>query len=180
VFKEGGTCYTCHLPHISDFKPLLKRAEEELCLRCHEKSFPSDKGSRRLLHGALTKGRCTGCHSPHGSNESRLLRRKPDPLCAECHPEVLKAPDGKPWKYFHGPVGTGNCTACHDLGHRHAALDDKFLKAKGSKVCALCHATGPEHVKENYRAKMREVQNECLVCHSPHGAGSKLLMQGEK
>lgn len=177
VFKEGGTCYTCHLPHISDFKPLLKRPEEELCLRCHVKVLPPDAAGRRLQHGAIGKSRCTGCHNPHATNTEKLLRGTRDALCAACHPKALSAPDGKPWRYLHGPVGTGNCTACHVLGHAHAADGDRFLKAKGSRVCGLCHETRPDHVKENYRAKMREVQNDCLTCHSPHGGNDKFLMR---
>jgi predicted CXXCH cytochrome family protein len=177
VFKQGGTCYTCHLPHISDFKPLLKRPEEELCLRCHVKAIPQDPGGRRLLHGAVGKSRCTGCHNPHGSNAEKLLRGTRDSLCSACHPQVLASPEGKPWRYLHGPVGTGNCVACHLLGHSHRAADDNFLKAKGSRVCALCHDTKPDHVKENYRAKMREVQNDCLTCHQPHGATDKFLIR---
>ncbi|MBI5014688.1 MAG: cytochrome c3 family protein [Deltaproteobacteria bacterium] len=180
VFKEGGTCYTCHLPHISDFKPLLKRPEEELCLRCHVKTIPQDAGGRRLLHGAVEQSRCTGCHNPHGTNTEKLLRGTRDALCLACHQKAVRSAEGKPWKYLHGPVGTGNCTACHTLGHAHASAGDRFLKTKGSRVCALCHETKPDHVKENYRAKMREVQNDCLVCHQPHGGSDKFLMRSDR
>lgn len=177
VFKEGGTCYTCHLPHISDFRPLLKRPEEELCLRCHLKTIPQDAAKSRLLHGAVGKSRCTGCHNPHGTNSEKLLRGTRDSLCAACHPRALGSADGTPWKYLHGPVGTGNCTACHLLAHSHTGDDDAFLKVKRSRVCSLCHETKPDHVKENYRAKMREVQNDCLSCHQPHGGKDKFLLR---
>lgn len=184
VFAQGGTCYTCHLPHISDFKPLLKRPQEELCVRCHQKSLPADPAEKELLHGAVQKGRCTGCHNPHGTNTPRLLRGASDVLCASCHKRVLTAaapgeenPRRPPWKFLHGPVAAGTCTACHELRHGHTDGDTVFLKAKGSRVCGLCHETKPEHVRENFRSKMREVQNDCLSCHLPHGGDDPFLLR---
>ncbi len=174
VFEEG-TCYTCHLPHISDFRPLLKRPERQLCTSCHTEVAEIPAG---LVHGALKADRCTGCHNPHGTNTEFLLKESRDELCRGCHGEVLRDGDGAPLRYLHGPVGAGNCTACHTLGHRHASAGDRFLRAEGSRVCALCHETGPDHVPVRFRAKMEEVRNDCLACHLPHGAGNRFMMRG--
>lgn len=176
---EKGTCYTCHLPHISDFRPLLKRPERALCTSCHTGIVPDSPAEERLLHGALKDGRCTGCHNPHGTNTEKLLRGNRDGLCRDCHPQVLESESGKPYRYAHGPVGAGNCTACHTLGHRHEREDDRFLRARGSRVCALCHDTQPGHVPQRFRAKMAEVRNDCLACHLPHGSDNRFMMREE-
>ncbi len=177
VFDEGGTCYTCHLPHISDFRPLLKRPERELCTRCHTGVIPEDAGARARLHGALTRGRCTGCHNPHATNTDNLLRDGEDALCAGCHGEVTRDGEGRPLAYLHGPVGAGNCTACHLLGHEHRRPGDRFLLARGSAVCARCHDTRVDHVPRRFRAKAREVRGDCLACHLPHGADDPFMMR---
>jgi len=176
VFDKGN-CYTCHLPHISDFRPLLKRPEKILCTSCHTGILPEKVSEQRMLHGALRKGRCTGCHNPHGTNTEKLLKGSRDELCARCHPGVLQGEGGKPLRYVHGPVGAGNCTACHELEHRHERQGDRFLRARGSRVCALCHDTAPDHVPPRFRAKMSEVRNDCLACHLPHGSDNRFMMR---
>ncbi len=177
VFEEGD-CYTCHLPHISDFRPLLKRPERQLCTSCHTDVLPDDPAAEPLIHGALTKGRCTGCHNPHGTNTRGLLRDTGDRLCQGCHGEVLrKGKGGGAYRYLHGPVGAGSCTACHVLGHRHGKKGDAFLREPGSRVCGLCHETAPDHVPPRFRAKVREVRNDCLACHVPHGADDPFMMR---
>jgi predicted CXXCH cytochrome family protein len=177
VFREGGSCYTCHLPHISDFRPLLKQREGELCTKCHTAVLPEDRAAQRLLHGALREGPCSGCHNPHGTNTERLLQGRRDTLCRECHPGVLKDREGEGFRYVHGPVGAGNCSACHELSHRHRERDDAFLKTERYALCDLCHSTGRDHVPERYRSKMREVGNYCLACHLPHGADNPFLIR---
>lgn len=177
VFEKGGDCYTCHLPHISDFRPLLKRPQGELCLKCHEGVVPDAPADARKLHGVVRQGRCTGCHNPHATNTKSLLKDTPDGLCRTCHEQAVKGTKEKPWRYLHGPVGSGTCTACHTLDHSHQKEGDRFLRRPGSEVCALCHDTRPEHVPANYRGKMREVRNDCLVCHHPHGAADAMLLR---
>ena len=177
IFKDGGTCYSCHLPHISDFRPLLKSPEIELCTPCHVGVLPEDLAERRLVHGAVDQGQCSGCHNPHGTNSEILLNDAPDALCAGCHQGVMRDAQGAPLTFLHGPVGAGNCTACHVLGHRHLQRDDRFLRERGSRICGLCHSTPERHVPQRYRSKMREVRNDCMACHDPHGAGNPFLMK---
>jgi len=178
LFREQGTCYTCHVPHISDFRPLLKRPQKELCTKCHPDVLPEDVAEQRKLHGALSEGRCTRCHNPHGTNTERLLEGTRDTLCLGCHPKAARNEWGGAYQYLHGPVGAGNCTACHELRHRHDRdRNDGFLRARGKALCDLCHQVPPEHVPERYRPKMQEVRNDCLACHVPHGAGNPFLMR---
>ncbi|MBE0618071.1 MAG: cytochrome c3 family protein, partial [Proteobacteria bacterium] len=178
VFREKGTCYTCHLPHISDFRPLLKRPQGELCTRCHQEVVPEGAAGLRKAHGVVRDGRCTGCHNPHGTNTEQLLKDSRDALCRGCHPQVTREAGGEPFRFLHGPVGANNCTACHELRHRHGeAPEDGFLRAKGRALCALCHDVPPEHVPERYQGKMREVRNDCLACHVPHGAANSFLIR---
>jgi len=179
VFKEGGSCPTCHMPHISDFEPLLKKPQVELCTECHKTILPKDKEKYRLLHGAVKKGLCTGCHNPHGTNTEKLLKNEKDKLCRDCHASATVNEEGQQMEYLHGPVGAGNCTACHKLGHGHERDGDQFLAADRMDVCTLCHEILPEHVPANYASKMREVGNECLACHNPHGANNPKMLRPE-
>lgn len=179
VFTQGGTCPTCHKPHISDYEPLLQKPQTELCSDCHKNVLPTDSEELKLMHGALTKGLCTGCHNPHGTNTEKLLKEERDGLCRKCHLKLITDENGKQLDYLHGPVGAGNCTACHDLGHRHGKQDDLFLVVKKKKVCPLCHDVSMEHVPQNYASKMREVGNDCLKCHNPHGANNPKMIHAE-
>jgi predicted CXXCH cytochrome family protein len=180
VFDDGGTCYTCHLPHISDFRPLLKRPQGQLCIRCHVDSAPENPSQAGEFHGAVRGGQCTGCHNPHGTNTPALLKESPDTLCRSCHPDITVDGDGRPFRYLHGPVGAGNCVACHELRHRHPRKEgDQFLRQKRYRICSLCHDTPRDHVPSNYRPKMREVRNDCLACHEPHGAANSSLVREE-
>ncbi|GAB4261871.1 MAG: hypothetical protein Kow0092_11750 [Deferrisomatales bacterium] len=177
VFHDGGTCYTCHRPHISDFRPLLHRPERELCPRCHGEADPARPDPAAPFHGALTDGRCTGCHEPHGTNTESLLRDGRDALCAGCHGEGIRASGQGAFRFVHGPVGAGTCSACHELAHRHRAAGDAFLRTDRQELCALCHDTPEAHVPGRYRAKAREVRNDCLACHAPHGADNRFLLR---
>ena len=74
LFEHGGGneatsdgCMTCHLPHGSPNRSLLKRPDRAVCLVCHTDRFD---------HFNLPGFTCvtTGCHSDiHGSNQSRIL-----------------------------------------------------------------------------------------------------------
>ena len=61
-----GDCASCHLPHSSAQRHLLKRTERQLCFGCHQQliSCPAGGGSERSA--------CTTCHDPH-QGENRFL-----------------------------------------------------------------------------------------------------------
>jgi predicted CXXCH cytochrome family protein len=177
VFKNGD-CLTCHSPHFSEDRPLLKKPQPDLCFDCHPDAAPRDVSRDPLAHGALKGNRCGSCHSPHTSEDKKLIRESRDKACASCHVEILKDKKGNPWANLHGPVGTGTCTACHYMGHRHRKANDAFLlTSPPAKVCEDCHEVTNEHIPANDRLRMTRIQGGCLGCHSPHGAGNGLMLK---
>jgi DmsE family decaheme c-type cytochrome len=71
--SEDG-CTSCHTPHGSVNRGLLKTAGNGLCLNCHvQANFPAagKVPHNRLLQGG---GKCLDCHSEvHGSNVDELM-----------------------------------------------------------------------------------------------------------
>ena len=88
---ETGSCLNCHVPHGSDFPPLLLGEGAELCTWCHPTyahpivNHPvGNLYKDELTGGTLT---CTSsCHNPHGSKYRNMLTSLPDGLCLLCHP----------------------------------------------------------------------------------------------
>ncbi|NOX90396.1 MAG: hypothetical protein GXO77_15405 [Calditrichaeota bacterium] len=64
-----GKCTTCHHPHLSKNKYLLKRAGQQLCLYCHQKSDVL----KNEVHEDLGDTACTECHNAHGGDEASFL-----------------------------------------------------------------------------------------------------------
>lgn len=62
-------CTSCHDPHKSEFKYLLKKEAKTLCLECHETRIRDNK-----IHSKLEKT-CTECHTPHASEYELLLKK---------------------------------------------------------------------------------------------------------
>lgn len=61
-------CTTCHLPHSSKYRYLLKAEATKLCLECHGDGYIHDKE----LHTAV--GDCLQCHNPHLGRDAMMLR----------------------------------------------------------------------------------------------------------
>jgi len=158
----AGVCISCHNPHGS-FKPMqMERTGQELCLVCHEakrKEFALD-----VMHPPVEEG-CVDCHDPHQSNMRFQLRgegKQVSSLCFNCHEAEIFTK-----KHQHGPVGTGDCIACH---FAHASANKKLLIAPLEKglLCFECH----ENVKEQMgKAVTHEpVAEDCGNCHDPHSS----------
>ena len=197
-------CLTCHDPHNSTNKKLLKKTasgdgDKNLCLQCHSQGMNvPEKGSR---HAALDMG-CDTCHVTHKTGEAdkrdnRFHLTKDAPaICLDCH----DANDEKLKKAHHGqPFATADCLTCHEA-HASAKpkLAQRFLHApfesgtceachsdaKDGKVvltqtdtralCVTCHGEQAEQI-EKAKVQHAGAQGECVVCHSPH-AGKNVMM----
>jgi predicted CXXCH cytochrome family protein len=129
-------CNSCHNPHASDEKNLLKDKEDRVCYACHNdtKEYAADSNYR---HPKL--GNCSDCHMSHGSN-NRFFLAQGDDTCSkvECHPTQ---------GIFTHPVGEGvldprskapmNCSTCHNpMG----SMEESILRLeKDMELCIQCH-----------------------------------------
>ena len=140
---DEDDCTACHGQHGDEGRLVLVAAGNALCGGCHESA---DAGFLKAHHDVRgPKVACTSCHDPHRSTEEHLLlpnRHRPlafgrcDPchrfdgklhkpvreLCLGCH-------GGEEFsrRITHGPVGRGECLACHDP---HASRQPALLKAR--------------------------------------------------
>lgn len=75
-------------------------------------------------------------------------------------------------KIVHKPVGTGNCTTCHNP---HVARYKGLLRYEGGKLCFSCHTSEAVSFRKGI---VHEPINryECTVCHTPHSASEKGLV----
>ncbi|OGX39371.1 MAG: hypothetical protein A3C53_01180 [Omnitrophica WOR_2 bacterium RIFCSPHIGHO2_02_FULL_68_15] len=110
------SCTACHAPHGETPAPRAARAQNELCLSCHQQL----KGPWVFEHLAMRDG-CTTCHTPHGSITTRLLTERDFNLCLKCH--FSAAQFQQIGHYAHRRATNpstrdgANCTGCHRAVH---------------------------------------------------------------
>ncbi|MDR3765301.1 MAG: cytochrome c3 family protein [Acidobacteriota bacterium] len=199
-------CLTCHTPHVSEEKGLLKKdlsgeKGKNLCLDCHKQGLETPKGGSR--HAALDMG-CNTCHATHKSGDDckpetryHLVKAEAD-LCKDCHdpqdPKLQKA-------HHDQPVNGSDCLSCHDphesrspklqratlhSPYQMQACDSCHLPAKDGKVvlvnndrrtlCVTCHA---DQVEATEKAPVQHpgAASDCTDCHDAHGSKSQWLMK---
>ena len=116
-----------------------------------------------VFHPPYRDKDCDDCHERSGSN--RLLEPQPE-LCYDCHDDFSEE-----FTYQHGPVASGNCTACHNP---HLAKNEKLLKRTGQLICLYCHES--KQVFANEEHEDLDETDECTDCHSPHGGEDKFFL----
>ncbi len=119
------------------------------------------------LHSPFEDRSCESCHYTMGSN--RLNQPQPQ-LCYDCHDDFQEE-----YTELHGPVASGNCTACHNP---HKSQNEKLLVVEIEKLCVYCHETGD--VSNNQSHKDLGSVN-CISCHNSHGGETlNMLKPGVK
>lgn len=110
-------------------------------------------------HASVEK--CAGCHGPEGKGYD--VGPAKDKVCYLCHARM----DGK--KMAHGPMGSGECTACHDP---HGSPNKAFMVARPDLLCVSCHdqKTSAAHIAKS-RGKA------CTGCHEPHSSDKVNLLK---
>lgn len=209
----GAGCDGCHVPHTSDVAGLLNAPVEQICFTCHA-NIESRVASAASPHGAVFTGhRCANCHDPHAAGRDFLLRDDLLTLCLDCHDEPVQAFDGRTIPdmrpvlagrdFPHGPVRSGQCTACHDVhGGRGARLlrerfPTEFYDAfdlPAYALCFQCHnpglvteartkdATGFRDGDRNLHyihVHREEKGRTCRTCHEIHGSDLPRHMAAE-
>jgi len=83
---------------------------------------------------------------------------------AECHTGFSKK------KHLHGPVGLGDCDACHE------STDPKKHSYKmaesGRKLCESCHLE--QAAKKHVHKPLKD--GDCMQCHDPHASNNKKFL----
>lgn len=164
-----GDCGSCHLPHNSGFKKLLRGDGSSFCYTCHNKApFTKPFG-----HEPVKSGRCLDCHTPHQSTEANLIKPSAGLFCYECHDRGLAS-----GKSVHQPVATGECGSCHLI---HSADDAHLLKpapiigGKAGSFCYNCHSNLAE--QKTVHAPVKD--GKCTGCHLPHSSPAGNLLKGD-
>jgi predicted CXXCH cytochrome family protein len=170
-------CTKCHDAHAGPTKALLVKDAVDLCLSCHEKVAKELKDSA-VVHGVMTMANgCLGCHTPHRSALPKLQRVEQAQMCLSCHNKEIKVA-GRTLPNMaelladnpshHGPIRTGDCTACH---RPHAANQHNLL--------------AKEYPPDFYAPYAREQYDLCFSCHQPqmvedkHGVGVTRFRKGD-
>jgi predicted CXXCH cytochrome family protein len=103
--------------------------------------------------------KCAGCHERKGQGYAVGARK--EALCYRCHDRQ----DGG--KNLHGPLGSGECTECHDP---HGSMNAALTVARTGVLCVSCHdqESSANHMKRS-RGKA------CTLCHDPHSSDKHFL-----
>jgi len=191
-------CGTCHKPHSSEEKKLLRAPIGTLCADCHDAAELQTRHGNQLTattncaschaahggtnskmlvasrqHAPFAKGACDSCHRPASGNQIRL-RNRDAKLCTACHADVLKP--AAPGETIHKALnlqaaGKPGCVACHNP---HMGESTSLLVARGPALCAGCHAG----IVSAAQAKTGHdpAAEDCLNCHQPHRSGQAHLL----
>lgn len=147
--KPIRKCSTCHLPHASQYKKLLKQKAPQLCYKCHEE----DEFDDLHKHKPVAKGACLECHEAHVSEHPGLLTTAAPELCLDCHEKITKQPhvlvtfSGKSH-----PTGVGQ------------SIDDPLQPGKKFN-CTSCHAPHKSAFPKLNRFDPKSLQGFCTKCH---------------
>ncbi|NIM05243.1 MAG: DmsE family decaheme c-type cytochrome, partial [Armatimonadetes bacterium] len=179
-------CNTCHDPHNSDSRQMLREEEPDLCGECHPQQIAEGE---LPSHHPIAEGKmvCSDCHDVHGGERGNVGRETNAEMCYRCHAEK----EG-PFTYEHAPV-TEDCTICHKP---HGSPNDKMLQVEQPMVCLQCH---PGH-HDSHRspivpfdlndpaqtmAGLNSFYVKCTSCHSlihgtdlPSGTNNGTFMPG--
>lgn len=149
-------CTSCHDPHSSKNRKLLKAAVPDVCFSCHDRSL----FRKKYRHGPVEAGLCLTCHLPHASDEKvALLVKRPVEVCLSCHRSVTEQrhlvagfggghpiglpQTGKKWKKLKDPLRPGkpfSCASCHDPHSADNRFMIRFAAASPMETCRYCHA----------------------------------------
>ncbi len=167
----AGVCISCHNPHGSYNPMSMARSGQDLCVVCHQAKIEEFKDS--VIHAPVKEG-CISCHNPHESAMRFQLRgngASVSSLCFNCHESKIFTKSHR-----HGPVGSGDCIACHKP---HAGQHKSLLIASPEKgeVCFQCHKDRQQEFTMKFVHD--PVQEDCNKCHDPHSSEARFQLHKE-
>lgn len=170
------------------------------CGGCHSEKLPADAVVDKVRYGQFSP-ECYSCHVDIVSGSEWRHFPSSSLLCRTCHQlgadvDQLVVPTGKveslcfdchlnkkKWtgmSHIHGPVGTGDCTICHDP---HGSGNEFQLWADGkSKLCVVCHEGMKKFTDEGPKNLVVHgilTARGCVACHSPHATDHRFQLYQE-
>ena len=166
---NGVNCSSCHSVHDSKAPVLLKAAESQLCVTCHQGvQGEFAKPYRHPVEDGIVK--CSECHT-NLDVPRRSLSFNTDEMCTKCHNEFQG-----PFPYEHqATVGYstegGGCISCHQPhGSYLPRMLNQPYEAPHFQLCTQCHAVPPKH-NLNLNHGSRWAGLPCSQCHTDiHGS----------
>jgi predicted CXXCH cytochrome family protein len=138
---EGRACLTCHGPHASKVKGLLRGTTLTVCGGCHADTTRRNENSA-TKHKPVAEGECTACHDPHSSGGALLLANADRiAMCGKCHDWATHSthPIGEKKIDPRNKNLRVECLSCH---RAHGTEFPKLmLAAKQSELCTKCHTS---------------------------------------
>jgi predicted CXXCH cytochrome family protein len=161
-------CTSCHQPHASNAKFLLKADTiERTCAACH------DVPLKKHAHEPFAKGECTLCHLPHEADNVTLLRGgEGSKHCFTCHEGMKQTLEAA--SHVHQPAKQ-DCGLCHNP---HATDFDHQLTKPIDQTCYTCHQKIKDHVASSSVAHGAMVsEKSCGNCHDAHASNNASLLR---
>ena len=142
-------------------------ADEESCVKCHEKITPGQVADWRISQHYEEGVSCSNCHGEeHNSSKNVDLVQLPDEqVCGECHDTQFE-------QFKRGKHNFG-WTSMNAMPVTHVEPDELM---EGGRGCGGCHNMGvkSEAQKKEQRDKgYRYQNNSCDECHTRHSFSKK-------
>lgn len=135
--REG--CLTCHGPHASKQKGLLKQDTLTLCGSCHKDTITRQEKSM-TKHAPVMAGDCAACHDAHAADGVYLFKQASIvDLCGKCHDWQKHSthPLGEKVRDPRSRSLSVQCLSCH---RSHGTEYKHFIPfATTTELCTQCH-----------------------------------------
>lgn len=172
--EECSGCHTEKLPAGAVIDKVRYGQFSPECYSCHSNMVTGSEW-RHFPSSALL---CRTCHQSAADAKQMVVPTgKVEGLCFDCHV------NNKKWSsmtHIHGPVGTGDCTICHDP---HGSGSEFQLWADGKgRLCVVCHDEMKKFIDSGQRnLEVHGIMNAqgCGACHSPHATNFRFQLFGE-
>lgn len=156
-----GQCGWCHEAHKSEHPALVREAQPQLCMSCHDQSFIDHDP----FHAAMENPKCTDCHDPHAAGnrlllaDSRTYQRRAKTLA------LLPSP--------HAGWPKDLCRSCH-VPERSNQLTENV-----DATCVSCHAVNTLSGTGAYPMHEAVSDGKCTTCHLPHRSSMPKLLRAD-
>lgn len=168
--KECKSCHTKKVPAAYKLPRAPYGSNSPECYSCHKKVFKNST----WRHSPAATLLCWSCHQDTKKpNKIIVPSGKVDSLCFQCHVNERRWPE---MSHVHGPVGTGDCTVCHNP---HGDQYKSQLWANGEvELCLACHTDKKMFVNGGSVKFTHGILSGkgCIVCHSPHATENRFQL----